>query len=172
MPVFQTRQWVPRPLEEVFGFFAEARNLERITPPFLRFSICDSGEIPMREGTMIDYKLRLHGLPLRWRSLIEAWEPGVRFVDTQVKGPFERWWHEHRFHEAPGGTWVEDTVHYELPLGRLGQALAGWWVARDVAKIFAYRHQAIDELFPPRHAQAPAAEAPAPAADERIAASR
>jgi len=156
MPEFRTRQWIPYPIDEVFAFFAEARNLERITPPFLRFSLCDSGVIPMREGTLIDYRLRLHGIPLHWRSMIEVWEPGRRFVDTQVRGPFQRWWHEHTFQEAPGGTWVEDRVQYKLPLGPLGQFAAGWWVARDVRRIFEYRHRAIEQIFPPGGTEAAA----------------
>ena len=169
MPAFRTRQWVPRPVDEVFAFFSEARNLERITPPFLRFSLSDSGAIPMREGTLIDYRLRLHGIPLQWRSLIEAWEPGQRFVDTQVRGPFRRWWHEHRFVAAPGGTWVEDHVQFELPFGRLGQLLGGWLVARDVKRIFAHRHQTIEQLFPARAVTATATEGLAVSPAARVA---
>ena len=140
-------QRVPRPRAEVFAFFADAANLEALTPPFLAFHIDSPLPIAMRPGAIIDYRLKLHGIPVRWRTVIEAFEPDVRFVDTQARGPYRTWHHEHRFRDtADGGTETTDDVHYELPpqpLGRLAHPL----VRRALRKVFAYRHQVIAERF-------------------------
>lgn len=133
----------------VFAFFGEARNLEAITPPFLGFRVLTPDPIAMRAGTLIDYRLRLHRVPLRWRTRIEAWEPGVRFVDTQVRGPYALWHHTHEFAAdpaAPGCTLMRDTVRYALPFGPLGELARRAFVARDLARIFDYRAQAVAEL--------------------------
>jgi len=145
--VLEREQLVPRPLPEVFAFFAEPRNLERITPGFLSFRILTPGPIPLAPGTTIDYRLALLGLPFRWRTLIEEVEPGLRFVDVQLRGPYRRWRHEHLFEEVPGGTRVRDRVEYELPLGPLGE-LAHWIaVRRQLRSIFDHRRFAIAELL-------------------------
>jgi ligand-binding SRPBCC domain-containing protein len=123
-------------LEEVFAFFAEPRNLERITPPWLRFRIVGEPP-PMARGALIDYRLRLHGMPLSWRTEITDWEPPHRFVDVQRRGPFARWAHEHTFAATPAGTLMRDTVDYSMALPRLSNRLV---VARDLRAIFAYRH--------------------------------
>lgn len=142
---FTTEMWLKPPLEEVFSFFSDARNLERITPPWVRFRILTSGEIPMRLGALIDYRIRVHGVPLRWQSEITLWEPGRRFVDEQRRGPYRLWIHEHRFSAKDGGTLVEDRVEYAVPGGALVNRL---FVANDVAKIFEYRKRKLEEIFP------------------------
>jgi ligand-binding SRPBCC domain-containing protein len=138
------KQWLPRPVHAVFAFFADAGNLDALTPPWLRFEILTPRPIEMRVGARIDYRLRLHGLPLRWQSEITAWQPPRRFVDEQRCGPYREWYHEHTFSEQDGGTLVGDRVRYALLGGALIERL---FVRRDVAKIFAYRQQKLAELF-------------------------
>ncbi|MFG0284417.1 MAG: SRPBCC family protein [Phycisphaerales bacterium JB039] len=145
--VLHVEQFIPRPLEEVFAFFSDAGNLERITPPWLRFSIQSAQPVEMRVGTLIDYKLRVHGLPLRWRSRISAWAPPRRFVDEQVRGPYRVWIHEHRFEEVPGGVRVTDHVEYRAPGGPLEPVIHALLVRPDVQRIFAYRRRALAEIF-------------------------
>jgi hypothetical protein len=145
--LFKTEIWLPRPLQEVFAFFADARNLQRITPPWLSFEVLAPGETEMKAGTLIDYKLRVHGMPLRWRSEITVWEPPRRFVDEQRRGPYRLWIHEHRFAEKDKGTLVTDDVRYAVPGGALVNKL---FVAGDVARIFEHRKQKLEEIFPAR----------------------
>jgi ligand-binding SRPBCC domain-containing protein len=140
-------QLVPRPLDEVFGFFARAGNLERITPPWLAFALVTPEPVDMRTGTLIEYRLHLHRLPLRWISRIERWDPGRAFEDVQVKGPYRLWHHRHEFRAAGGGTLVQDHVRYALPLGPLGELVHGAFVERDLARIFAFRYAAVKELM-------------------------
>ena len=140
----RSEQWVPRPLVEVFEFFSDAFNLERLTPPLLRFNVLTSPPIEMREGLLIDYRLRIRGIPVRWRSEITAWEPPFRFVDEQRRGPYRLWWHEHSFEERDGGTVCRDRVRFAVPGGRLVQKL---FVDPDVRKIFAYRGEQLSEIF-------------------------
>ncbi len=136
--------WLPRPVEDLFPFFSEARNLERITPPWLRFSVLTSEPIVMAQGTTIDYRLRWHGLPMGWRSEIARWDPPRFFVDRQLRGPFREWYHEHFFSSVNGGTEVEDRVRYAVPFGRLIHRLG---VGRDVEAIFRYRQHRMCEIF-------------------------
>jgi hypothetical protein len=141
-------QRVPRPREEVFAFFADAGNLERITPPFLGFRILTPLPIAMGAGTLIDYRLRLHGIPLSWTTLIELFDPGRGFVDTQLRGPYRVWRHHHAFRGAPdGGTEIADTVEYELPLGPLGRIAHAAMVKRQLRTIFDYRAAVVTELL-------------------------
>lgn len=141
---FTTEQWLPRTRAEVFPFFADARNLEAITPPWLNFVILTPGEIPMRPGALIDYRLRIRGIPVRWRTEITAWEPPYRFVDEQRRGPYRLWRHTHEFEERDGGTLCRDRVEYAVP----GGALVDWLlVRRDVKRIFDYRAQVLREYF-------------------------
>jgi len=139
-------QLVRRPLAEVFGFFADAANLEAITPDFLRFRILSPLPIAMRPGALIDYQLSLFGIPFRWRSRIEDWEPGRRFVDVQERGPYLRWHHTHEFLAVPEGTLVRDTVRYALPLGPLGAIAHALFVRRQVEAIFDHRRGRIEAL--------------------------
>ena len=130
-------------LDETFAFFADAANLERLTPPWLQFAIKTPLPVDMREGTEIDYRIQLRGLPLPWRSRIDVWEPAVRFVDRQLIGPYRWWRHEHRFQAFAGGTLVEDHVEY-LPRLHL---LSARMVERDLTRIFAFRQQTLKEIL-------------------------
>jgi ligand-binding SRPBCC domain-containing protein len=140
-------QLVPRPLDEVFAFFAEAPNLERLTPPWLGFALITPTPVQMTRGTLIEYRLHLHRIPLRWTSRIELWEPGRAFVDVQVKGPYRLWHHRHEFRPAGAGTLVRDHVTYALPLGPLGDLAHSLFVERDLGRIFAFRQQAVARLL-------------------------
>lgn len=141
-----------RSLDEVFDFFADAANLEAITPPELRFRILTPGPIEMRQGTLIEYRLSLYGVPFRWLTEISIWEPGERFVDRQLRGPFGLWIHEHRFEAlGPSKTRIRDEVHYAVPLEPFGR-LAHPLVRRKLDRIFSYREQRVAELLPPREA--------------------
>jgi ligand-binding SRPBCC domain-containing protein len=145
-------QWVPRPIEDVFAFFSDARNLGAITPPWLGFRIVSPGPIVMRPGTRIHYRIRLHGLPLRWVTEIETWEPPHEFVDVQFKGPYRFWHHTHRFEPVDGGTLVRDSVRYVLPFGPLGRLAQAWIVKSDLEKIFDHRALRMTEVFGARSA--------------------
>ena len=136
-------QLVARPLDEVFAFFAQARNLERITPPWLRFEVLTAEPIEMRAGTVIAYRLRLHGIPLRWTARIEDWRDGRGFVDRQIRGPYRLWHHRHEFDPHPDGTIVRDRVRYALPAWLLGDAAHALLVRRDLRRIFDYRAAAV-----------------------------
>lgn len=142
-----TELWLPQPRDRVFPFFADARNLEELTPPWLRFEVLTPPPITMRTGLRIDYRLRLHGFPLRWQSEITAWEPPFRFVDEQRRGPYRVWHHEHRFEERDGGTLCIDIVHFRAPGGPLRPWIEKWFVRPDVERIFAYRTRRMRELF-------------------------
>lgn len=142
-------QVVPRPLAEVFPFFADAANLERITPASLRFEILTPLPIEMRPGALIDYRIRTNGIPRRWRTLIEVYEPGRRFVDVQLRGPYELWRHLHEFEEAPGGTRILDRVEYALPFGPLGRLVHALFVRRMLEGIFDHRRKVLEEMFGP-----------------------
>lgn len=133
----------------MFAFFADAANLERITPPALRFQILTPPPIAMRAGTIIDYRIALFGVGFHWRTRIEAFEPEVSFVDLQVKGPYASWRHQHDFRDEGDGTTMRDRVEYELPLGPLGWFAHTLFVRRQLAAIFDYRRQVIARMFEP-----------------------
>jgi ligand-binding SRPBCC domain-containing protein len=139
--------WLARPPEQVFRFFSNPRNLERITPDFLRFRVLGTNTAEVGEGTLIDYRLALHGLPLRWQSRIESWQPNRSFVDVQVRGPYRVWHHTHEFEPADGGTIVRDRVRYALPFGPLGELFGGPFVAKDLDAIFDFRRERITEAL-------------------------
>lgn len=137
--------WIARPIAEVFEFFADAGNLERITPPELRFRILTPLPIGMRSGATIEYRLALFGVPFSWLTTIDEWEPPYRFVDRQLRGPYTQWVHTHRFSCEHGGTRMDDRVEYRLPLGPLG-LLALPAVRHQLRRIFDYREQTIQRL--------------------------
>mgnify|MGYP001824672668 CR=1 FL=1 len=146
--VLERRQTVAAPLDEVFAFFARPENLAEITPPGLGFQILTPSPIAMKEGAVVDYVVSLAGLPLRWRTLITAYEPPHRFVDEQLAGPYSFWHHTHTFGEAPGGgTELGDVVRYALPLGPLGELAHALVVRRQIDGIFAHRHAVIAGRF-------------------------
>ena len=140
--------WLPEKRDTVFSFFADARNLEAITPPWLNFRILTPAPITMRAGARIDYRLRVHGFPVKWKTEISAWEPPFRFVDRQLRGPYRQWIHTHTFEEKDGGTLCRDLVEYAVLGGRFIEWLL---VRRDVEKIFAYRRDAMRARFPIQH---------------------
>lgn len=144
--VLEREQWVPRPLAEVFEFFSNAKNLEILTPPWLKFRIL-AVPIAIEPGTRIRYRIGWHGLPMGWTTEILEWSPPHQFVDLQLSGPYKLWHHTHRFESARGGTKLTDVVRYALPMGPFGEIAHKLWVKRDVERIFAYRQQKIEEMF-------------------------
>jgi ligand-binding SRPBCC domain-containing protein len=145
--MLRSELWLPRPLEEVFAFFADAQNLEQITPRLLQFSIVTPTPIPMCEGVLIDYRLKIRGFPMRWRTRLAEWDPPHRFADEQLKGPYVRWYHRHRFVERNGGTDVLDEVEILPPGGPLAPLVFRLFVRSDVERIFRYRAQALCAHF-------------------------
>jgi ligand-binding SRPBCC domain-containing protein len=145
----EREQWLARPIAEVFTFFGDATNLEAITPEWLRFSVITPAPIVMGAGTLIEYRLRWRGMPVRWTTRIEAWEPPHRFVDTQLKGPYRLWHHTHTFEAQRGGTLIRDEVRYRLPLGWLGAALHRLGVRHDLEAVFDDRTRRIRALLEP-----------------------
>lgn len=143
---FRAEQYLPYGPEAVFPFFAEAKNLEKLTPPILNFTVLKMSTEQIQSGSMIDYKLKIHGVPVRWRTEILDWQPPKKFTDTQLKGPYSKWHHTHEFKALGKGTLMTDLVRYRLPMGALGRAVAGHFVTSDVRKIFDYRKQVCAEL--------------------------
>lgn len=149
--VLRREQCIPARLPEVFAFFSEARNLDRITPPWLRFKVLAQTDPELKVGTLIYYKLAWSGVPLKWTTRIEEWCPPALFVDVQLKGPYCLWRHTHEFEACDGGTLMRDMVEYALRMGHLGDFCAGGLVRRDVERIFDYRAKQISAIFPGQH---------------------
>jgi ligand-binding SRPBCC domain-containing protein len=145
--VLRRRQQLAHPLEQVFAFFSSARNLERITPSWLRFEVRTPEPVRMEAGTLIDYQLHYRGVPLGWTSQIELWEPRRQFVDRQLRGPYGLWHHRHTFSETAAGTIIEDEVHYAAPFGRLGELAQPLLIERDLRRIFDYRQAAVRRIL-------------------------
>ena len=144
---FQSELWLPVSPEELFRFFSDAANLDAITPPWLHFQTLTPPPIELKPGALIDYRLRVHGLPLRWRTRITVWEPPHRFVDEQIRGPYRQWIHEHLFEPRDGGTLARDHVRYAVPFDFIAHRL---FVRPDVEKIFAFRSETLKKRFPKR----------------------
>jgi len=141
------KQYINKPLEVVFEFFSKPENLEMITPKSLSFNILTPTPIKMEKGSLIDYTIRLFGVPIHWRTLISDYEPPFRFVDQQIKGPYTFWHHTHTFKLVEGGVEIIDDVKYSLPLGWLGTLAHAIWVRKDLEKIFEYRKSVIQNYF-------------------------
>lgn len=142
--LLETEIVLPESRDKVFQFFADAFQLETITPPWLHFEVLSDAPIAMKTGQLIDYKLKLHGIPVKWQSEISAWEPPFRFVDQQVRGPYRKWYHEHTFEEHPRGTLVRDRVEYAVPGGWL---INRFFVKGDLQRIFEFRHEMLRKIF-------------------------
>jgi ligand-binding SRPBCC domain-containing protein len=140
-------QFVPAPVETVFGFFSRPENLSKLTPPGLGFVILTPPPIEMKKDALIDYTIRLLGIRVRWTTLITAYEAGSSFVDEQLKGPYSYWHHSHVFESAPGGTIVRDRIRYALPFGPVGRLVHSLAVRNQLEEIFDFRVRVIDGIF-------------------------
>jgi ligand-binding SRPBCC domain-containing protein len=145
--LIESEIFLPHPREKVFAFFSEAKNLGEITPDSLGFEILPPAPPAIEEGAIIDYRIRLRGWPMRWRTLIRDWQPPFEFTDEQLRGPYRLWIHRHTFEEIDGGTLVRDRVRYALPFAPLGE-IALPLVKAELNQIFAYRTEAMKRLFP------------------------
>ena len=146
--ILESRVWLARTRAEVFAFFADPSHLLLITPPAFRLRLV-GGPPALSTSAVLDMRLQWLGVPIRWRAFIREWDPPYRFVDVQVRGPYARWEHRHRFLEEGGGTWVEDRVTYRLPLGPLGRAAHALIVRRQIAALWRYRTRRLGELVGP-----------------------
>jgi hypothetical protein len=144
--LLERSQRVEVPPERAFAFYADALNLEPLTPPWLHFEVTTPGKIVMGPGALLDYRLKLHGVPIRWRTEIRTWEPPHRFVDVQARGPYSLWEHTHLF-EADGeeATVIRDRVRYRIPFGPIGTLAERLFVRRDLRRIFDFRAAAVAE---------------------------
>jgi len=140
-------QFIPAPRAQVFAFFANAENLGKLTPAFLSFKILTPLPIEMKQGQLIEYRIGLGGVPMRWLTEIREWHPLERFVDVQLRGPYKRWHHLHEFRDVDGGTEMHDVVDYELPLGPLGAVAHALMVRRTLSRIFDFRREAVTAAF-------------------------
>jgi ligand-binding SRPBCC domain-containing protein len=148
--LFERSQRVDVTIDEAFAFYGDERNLEPLTPPWLHFEVTTPRPIAMEAGTLLEYRLRLHGVPIRWRTRIETWDPPHRFTDFQEKGPYALWQHTHAFEpDGPTATIIHDHVRYAIPLGPLGSLAHILFVRRDLDRIFDYRRDAVADRITP-----------------------
>lgn len=140
-------QYLPLPRARLFEFFQDPENLEKITPDFLNFHITATSDSELQEGSLIDYRLKLYGIPMKWRTLIQDWQPPYKFTDSQVQGPYKKWVHRHSFEELGEGTLMSDRIEYKLPMGVLGRLTGGYKVGKDVEKIFKHRQKAVRKML-------------------------
>lgn len=144
--VLERTQLVEMSPAQAFDFYGDALNLEPLTPPWLHFEVTTPMPIEMGAGTLLDYRLKLHGVPIRWRTKIQTWDPPSGFVDTQVRGPYRLWEHTHTFEpDGDGTTTIRDRVRYAIPFGPFGALAHSLFVRRDLERIFDYRQQAVAE---------------------------
>ncbi|HJT80402.1 MAG TPA: SRPBCC family protein [Chthoniobacterales bacterium] len=141
---FKSELWLPHPREKIFAFFSDAANLNAITPQWLHFRMVTASPIQMRVGTLIDYRLRIRGIPVSWRTKITVWDPPFRFADEQLRGPYTFWQHQHEFESQDDGTLVRDKVNYAIPFDFIAHGLL---VKRDVQRIFAHREERLRAIF-------------------------
>ena len=144
---FSTQCWIPAKRKDVFTFFCNPKNLERMTPPWLHFKMTNQTTSEVGKDTEFTYKLKIHGVPIRWTSRIESWQPESEFSDIQLSGPYSKWFHMHRFKDQDGGTLMLDDVTYQPPGGWLGKILAGPFIRRDIKTIFEFRERTIKQVF-------------------------
>ena len=142
-----SHQFIHAPIEKVFSIFSKPENLENITPERLHFTIHTPSPIPMNVGQIIDYTIRIRGIPMHWRSRIASYDPPNHFIDEQIKGPYSIWHHTHTFVDKDGGTYIIDHVKYKIPFGFIGKIANSVWVSRDLNSIFSYRKKAIVKIF-------------------------
>lgn len=145
--LYAQEQYLPLPRAKVFEFFQDPENLEKITPDFLNFHIMATSDGELQEGSLIDYRLKLYGIPMKWRTLIQDWQPPYKFTDSQVLGPYKKWVHRHSFEELGEGTLMSDRIEYKLPMGVLGRLVGGYKVSNDVQKIFKHRRKAVSKML-------------------------
>lgn len=142
--LLERRQRVGVPIDQAFAFYGDERNLEPLTPPWLHFEVTTPRPITMAAGTLLEYKLRLHGIPIHWRTRIDSWDPPHRFTDFQEEGPYSLWQHTHTFEpDGPDATVIHDHVRYAIPFGLLGSLARVLFVRRDLKRIFDYRRDAV-----------------------------
>lgn len=144
---FESSIWIPAPVETVFSFFSRAENLDKITPPWLHFKILTALPLEMGDGTLLEYQLKLHGIPVSWQTEITNWNPPFQFVDVQLRGPYRKWVHTHTFTSQNNGTLVEDNVDYAVPGFFLEPLIYRYFVKPDISKIFEYRQNQLTKIF-------------------------
>jgi hypothetical protein len=148
---FESKIWIAAPIEAAFSFFSKAENLDKITPPWLHFQILTSLPVKMGEGTLLDYRLKLHGFPIKWQTKIVEWNPPFHFVDLQLRGPYRKWVHTHKFVGKDNGTVIEDNVTYAVPGFFLEPFINKYFVGPDIIRIFEYRRKQLTEIFKDRN---------------------
>lgn len=145
--IFHVYQWINRTPEEIFDFFSDEKNLELITPESLEFKVVRKSTEAIEQDTFIDYKIKIHGIPCKWKTHISDFQKNITFVDEQMIGPYKNWKHRHNFIPLNGGTLIEDYIEYKVPLGAIGNLITGSFIRKDITKIFSYRQKVIARTF-------------------------